>query len=54
MVRVCRAVLDWNDWFLRKRLKPPLMLVALGTYNDQTKQAGPWVGHHRTSSNSKK
>jgi hypothetical protein len=22
--------LDWNDWFIRKRLKPPLMMVALG------------------------
>lgn len=33
-------LLDWNDWFLRKRLKPPLNMVALGTFNDQTHQAG--------------
>ena len=31
-------LLDWNDWFLRKRLKPPLNMVALGTFNDQTHQ----------------
>lgn len=23
-------LLDWSDWFIRKRLKPPLNLVALG------------------------
>ena len=33
-------LLDWNDWFLRKRLKPPLNMVALGTFNDQNGQAG--------------
>ena len=33
-------LIDWNDWFLRKRLLPPLNLVALGTYNDQTRTAG--------------
>lgn len=33
-------LLDWNDWFIRKRLKPPLYMVALGTFNDQTHEAG--------------
>ena len=33
-------LLDWNDWFIRKRLKPPLNMVALGTFNDQNHQAG--------------
>ena len=33
-------LLDWNDWFLRKRLKDPLKLVALGTYDDQSQKAG--------------
>ena len=37
---VFNDLLDWNDWFLRKRLKPPLNLVALGTYNDQTHSSG--------------
>ena len=27
---VFNDLLDWNDWFIRKRLKPPLMMVALG------------------------
>lgn len=33
-------LLDSSDWFIRKRLKPPLNMVALGTFNDQTHQAG--------------
>jgi hypothetical protein len=37
---VFNDLLDWNDWFLRKRLKPPLNMVALGTFNDQNGQAG--------------
>eukprot|EP01051_Picozoa_sp_SAG22_P013181 SAG22_NODE_1450_length_4395_cov_19.169926_4_plen_96_part_00 len=37
---VFNDLLDWSDWFIRKRLKPPLMMVALGTFNDQTGQAG--------------
>jgi hypothetical protein len=33
-------LLDNNDWFFRKRLKPPLRMIALGTYDDQTQQVG--------------
>jgi hypothetical protein len=33
-------LLDWNDWFVRKRLLPPLGLVALGTYNDINHRSG--------------
>ena len=33
-------LLDWSDWFLRKRLKAPLNLIALGSFNDQTHRAG--------------
>lgn len=33
-------LVDWSDWFVRKRLLPPLRLVALGTYNDQSRQSG--------------
>lgn len=37
-------LVDWSDWFVRKRLHPPLNLVALGSYNDQTAQAGNMQG----------
>jgi hypothetical protein len=40
-------LLDWNDWFLRKRLKPPLNMVALGTFNDQNHQASTQPTHSR-------
>jgi hypothetical protein len=33
-------LLDWNDWFLRKRTKPPLDMIALGAYNDRSHQVG--------------
>ena len=33
-------LVDWSDWFVRKRLLPPLYLVALGTFNDQNHQSG--------------
>eukprot|EP00750_Incisomonas_marina_P011382 INCI16371.1.p1 GENE.INCI16371.1~~INCI16371.1.p1 ORF type:complete len:914 (-),score=108.51 INCI16371.1:2333-5074(-) len=37
-------LVDWSDWFIRKRLHPTLNLVALGSYNDQTAQAGNMQG----------
>jgi Trehalase len=33
-------LLDWNDWFLRKRIKPPLDMIALGAYNDRSHKVG--------------
>lgn len=32
--------LDWSDWFIRQRLLAPLDLIALGSYNERTKQSG--------------
>jgi hypothetical protein len=36
---VFNDLLDWSDWFLRKRVLQPVGLVALGSYNDQNGQA---------------
>ena len=33
-------LLDWSNWFIRRRLLPPLDLVALGSYNEEAAITG--------------
>jgi len=42
-------LLDWNDWFIRRRLLPPLGLVSIGTWNEQAEWAG--VADHSDTAN---
>ena len=37
-------LLDWSDWFVRRRLLPPLGLVALGSKNGMHGERPPALG----------
>ena len=39
-------LLDWSNWFARRRLLPPLDLVALGSYNEQADLQGAFVAQN--------
>ena len=33
-------LLDWSNWFMRRRLLPPLDMVALGSFNEEADITG--------------
>lgn len=42
-------LLDWSNWFMRRRLLPPLGLVALGSYNEQAAIIGNFQAENMQS-----
>lgn len=39
-------LLDWSNWFMRRRLLPPLDLVALGSFNEEADITGSFANQN--------
>ena len=39
-------LLDWSNWFMRRRLLPPLDLVALGSFNEEADITGSFANRN--------